>query len=964
SGQARRAYSTLSNSGETASAEEPMSGGKQTGFICDWYLLSQVEKDENLRKLIAEKAEGGSAQHQFALACMYFHGKGIEQNHKLALENLTKSAGTGHSNSQNNLGYMYQHGISVPADLKKALQWYTTAANFGNPSAQCNLGYLNEYGYGIPADLIQAVKLYQKAASGGNKVAKQNLYRYDFARRHGGIAFDDIRIVDGPALNELLRNAGLKNLLAYGEGVNEEVAAIEEVATAARQPGVEAESRSIAEPKDETVVVAKVDVATQKQELAVGKEKTKVIEKAEDEIAKTVSGAEDVPEKVAEPASPEVANSDSPELQAGSAKLTEILRRLSKGTSMQSSDDSQSAKASESAKSAESDVESDAESDREVAEIAEVVEDLEKVSSVQEKSEPEPESSRKAKSKVQDKPIELVRAKKAKKEVAEQEQKPVLAAKADIGKTAEPSKKVLEDDDSQSEKEPQSDKLARAEKPLSQPVAISNRNSQPEAQESANKTEVAKTEPAKTEKVKTEVAKEDESEAQKAQEILKAAQASGSAQFPMSDSSSRSLEEQIETLTRRPVRDKWALVVGLSKFENPAIPGLKYSAKDASDFYQYLVKEANFKPDHVRLFLDEKATQRRLLSELGSKFLARVVKPDDLVILYFSTHGSPGQLDVRGRNYLVTYDSDPDDLFATGIEMQKLLDSIQGRVLTDRVLLVLDACHSGFAGPTSKGMSRIGNFDAVELAQGSGQLVICSSQPSERSWESTRYENGVFTKKLLDGLRSQGERTTLVDAFRSAKAAVESEVREDRPGARQTPVLKGRWSGNDLIVSVPPQAPQEVPNSVRADLGEDSCLELVATKPADQPAKVMEQVGSLIDDGAKSAVDGVLCLNTKFFNIEGDPKSMAKEYYDAIKNDPSNAHLYFMRAKALIQTEDWHSALGALNDALQLRPNNAQYYLGRAYVHFRMNKNVLSREDLIQARFFDKRLTTKIKFSL
>ena len=93
----------------------------------------------------------------------------------------------------------------------------------------------------------------------------------------------------------------------------------------------------------------------------------------------------------------------------------------------------------------------------------------------------------------------------------------------------------------------------------------------------------------------------------------------------------------------------------------------------------------------MRLLLDDKASQRRVMSELGSKFLARVVKPDDLVVLYFSTHGSPSSLDIRGKNYLVAHDSDPNDLFATGIEMQRILESIQGRVLTDRVLLVLDA---------------------------------------------------------------------------------------------------------------------------------------------------------------------------------------------------------------------------------------------------------------------------------
>src|SRR5262249_18291917 len=55
-------------------------------------------------------------------------------------------------------------------------------------------------------------------------------------------------------------------------------------------------------------------------------------------------------------------------------------------------------------------------------------------------------------------------------------------------------------------------------------------------------------------------------------------------------------------------KDKWALVVGISKFANPQY-NLKYAAKDAQDFYNFLVNEANFRRDHVVLLLNEQATR-------------------------------------------------------------------------------------------------------------------------------------------------------------------------------------------------------------------------------------------------------------------------------------------------------------------------------------------------------------------
>ena len=118
-------------------------------------------------------------------------------------------------------------------------------------------------------------------------------------------------------------------------------------------------------------------------------------------------------------------------------------------------------------------------------------------------------------------------------------------------------------------------------------------------------------------------------------------------------------------------------IVGISSFQHPGIPKLKYAAQDARDFREYLVKEAHFAPDHVRLLVDDKATRRRVMSEMGTRFLARVARPDDLVVVFFSTHGSPSQLDPRGKNYLVTYDTDADDLFATGVEMQEILDAVR-----------------------------------------------------------------------------------------------------------------------------------------------------------------------------------------------------------------------------------------------------------------------------------------------
>lgn len=281
-----------------------------------------------------------------------------------------------------------------------------------------------------------------------------------------------------------------------------------------------------------------------------------------------------------------------------------------------------------------------------------------------------------------------------------------------------------------------------------------------------------------------------------------ASPAVASTNAPSSSNASASEHAQNNT---RPLRDKWALIVGISNFKDSNI-NLHFPAKDAKDFADFLVKEKNFAPDHVKLLTDRTATRANILSMLGNKWLPRVAAPDDLVVIYFSGHGSSSSLDVGGVNYLVAHDTDVNDLYSTAIAMQDLTRIIKDRVHSNRVMIVLDACHSGAVAANAKGLARPANVDIDPIVQGTGQLVISSSSPEQQSWESTRYQGSVFTKHLMDGLRKNGKMTNLGDAYGYLDQAVQNEVLRDR-GMLQNPVMKSRWEGRDLVIGVPPASP-------------------------------------------------------------------------------------------------------------------------------------------------------------
>jgi len=246
------------------------------------------------------------------------------------------------------------------------------------------------------------------------------------------------------------------------------------------------------------------------------------------------------------------------------------------------------------------------------------------------------------------------------------------------------------------------------------------------------------------------------------------------------------------------IGDKWALLVGISKFQDARL-NLKFPSKDASDLYHVLIDKLNFAPDHVALLTNQYATRENILSMLGDKWLPRVAAPEDLVLIFLSTHGSPSDLDVGGINYLLAYNTDPHSLYATGIPLQDLVNMVKKRVHSKRVLIVLDACHSGSAQVESKGMVVNRAVDADAVAQGTGQMVICSSSPQELSWESKQYPNGVFTHHFIQTLSQSGGMKPFNSIFQTLSEATRNEVMRDR-SVMQTPVLRSAWSGDELFL--------------------------------------------------------------------------------------------------------------------------------------------------------------------
>ena len=259
-----------------------------------------------------------------------------------------------------------------------------------------------------------------------------------------------------------------------------------------------------------------------------------------------------------------------------------------------------------------------------------------------------------------------------------------------------------------------------------------------------------------------------------------------------------------------PVHDKWALVVGIGKFHDPNL-NLQYTTKDARDFAA-IVSDSNygrFNKDHVRVLLDQEATTRRIKSELNA--LARNAGPDDMVVIYLASHGSPRESDIGGVNYVITADtdvSDPDSLYATALPMVELTNVIRNRVKARRAVVFLDTCHSGGALPNgTRGVTLVSGVTASsasqetldDLRQGEGRVIIASSQASESSYESPKLHNGYFTYFLIRALMQDQGHDPIEKLYSFIKDQVSTKVQADLH-ARQTPVISRSDQATDIVI--------------------------------------------------------------------------------------------------------------------------------------------------------------------
>lgn len=255
-----------------------------------------------------------------------------------------------------------------------------------------------------------------------------------------------------------------------------------------------------------------------------------------------------------------------------------------------------------------------------------------------------------------------------------------------------------------------------------------------------------------------------------------------------------------------PVRDKYALVIGIGLFQDPAVPSLRWAAKDARDFAAVLTDPlyGRFTSENVVLLTDDQATRSNILISLQSLLLR--MEEEDLFVLYLSSHGSPRRAGngLGGVGYVWAYDSDHENLWLNSIDFAhfaELLAVLKPR----RKVLFLDTCHSGLASlelPLYVDLDQ--QTSELTLAKSQGVYMITSSRADETSFESETLQNSYFTHYLLSALRQPLEPPSLREVFAMVAREVPAAVRREK-GKSQHPQLLPIGAPADIRIGVVPQ---------------------------------------------------------------------------------------------------------------------------------------------------------------
>ncbi len=214
------------------------------------------------------------------------------------------------------------------------------------------------------------------------------------------------------------------------------------------------------------------------------------------------------------------------------------------------------------------------------------------------------------------------------------------------------------------------------------------------------------------------------------------------------------LEYALAAGSENPKGDLYGLVIGITSYKNSNIPSVKNAAKDAEDIRSFLRSQKGlYKNIHIKSLIGKRATKARIERTIRHGFL--LAGPNDNLISFISGQGFVSSDPEKGL-YIMAYDSDPDEVEATGVSLDfgTMLEKMEAKLS----LMIVDAAYSQSIGAqdTRKVDERL--LSAIRFSDPiPNRLIMAYNRNLELNGNLKDIENGPFTHFFLQGLQGPAD---------------------------------------------------------------------------------------------------------------------------------------------------------------------------------------------------------------
>lgn len=243
----------------------------------------------------------------------------------------------------------------------------------------------------------------------------------------------------------------------------------------------------------------------------------------------------------------------------------------------------------------------------------------------------------------------------------------------------------------------------------------------------------------------------------------------------------------------------YVLAVGVSKYANPNY-SLEFAAKDARDFAAAMARQKGllYRDVVVKVLADETATKDEILD--GLDWIRKETTSKDVAMVFFAGHGINDQ---NGSYYFLPHNTDVQRLLRTGVPFTDIRTTVQS--LAGKTLFFIDTCHSGNVLGDTRRRDLASDLNGIvnELASAeNGAVVFAASTGNQYSLENKTWNNGAFTKALVEGLLGKADYSgkgkitiNMLDLYLSERV-------KELTGGRQTPTTAKPRTVPDFPVAV------------------------------------------------------------------------------------------------------------------------------------------------------------------